>query len=233
MDFGGAYINPGNTLTRRFAVRNGGEFDLTLLDNPAVSLTNNEGDRFSIETIAPDTTVSPQELPGHTFDLIFEPATEVGLHQALISISSNDPNNPVLEYEVQARSKAELEVTNTGVVQVVEGQSFVVELLLDEILPVNQDVTYKVWTNGVTQDDLLTPLEGTTTLLAGALNQQFTVETFDDDLVETTSNEAARVEFRIAPEGQLVGVDQYNDDVYFRIVDNDPDDLFKNGFESE
>jgi len=233
MDLGGAYINPGNTLTRRFAVRNGGEFDLTLLDNPAVSLTNNEGDRFSIETIAPDTTVSPQELPGHTFDLIFEPATEVGLHQALISISSNDPNNPVLEYVVQARSKTELEVTNTGVVQVVEGQSFVVELLLDETLPVNQDVSYKIWTIGVTQDDLLTPLEGTTTLLAGALNQQFTVETFDDDLVETTSNEAARVEFRIAPEGQLVGVDQFNDDVYFRIVDNDPDDLFKNGFESE
>ncbi len=238
IDLFGLLINSQVSLTQEFRIQNlGEESDLMLNSNPmVVNLTNLDGALFSVEEGNPDVVLSPGEHPGYVFDLNFVVEPPVGIKQALLDISSNDPEYPHFEFIVQARAMAEGRVAFNNMTDVIEGNDAIISLIIDELVPYDQEVNYEISLDDsdITQSDLITPLSGVFNIPANTLTYQFIIETVDDDDIESSSEcincEWMRVEFE--SQSQFIRF-RPNSSEYIKLLDNDADELFMNGFEPD
>ncbi|MCC5945458.1 MAG: choice-of-anchor D domain-containing protein, partial [Bernardetiaceae bacterium] len=96
-DFGSVESCVGTSFTRTFTITNIGSGDLSLTGTPLIDITGIGAAMFSLTT-PPANTVLPGE--NTTFVITYEP-TMVGLHEAVVTIDSNDPNVSNFTFAIQ------------------------------------------------------------------------------------------------------------------------------------
>ncbi|MCC5945177.1 MAG: BspA family leucine-rich repeat surface protein, partial [Bernardetiaceae bacterium] len=85
------------SFTRTFTINNTGDADLNLTGAPLVEITGAGAAMFNLTT-TPTTPVLP--AANTTFVITYTPTT-VGIHEATVSITSNDPNTPSFNFAIQ------------------------------------------------------------------------------------------------------------------------------------
>ncbi|MFY0675158.1 MAG: choice-of-anchor D domain-containing protein, partial [Bacteroidia bacterium] len=95
-DFGGAPLN--GTISNTFTINNKGDALLTLANEGLVSISGIGASNFTVT--ANPLSDSLKVLESVTFTIEFEPS-ELGIHQALVSIGSNDADEPNYTFSIQ------------------------------------------------------------------------------------------------------------------------------------
>ena len=109
-DFGSSVVGSG-PVTRTFTIVNIGTSALTLYEEPRVRITGPGADHFTV-------TTQPDEMVGSdsgrtTFTIAFEPS-ELGLHTATVSFSTNDADEGLFTFDVQGTGMREFDISENG-----------------------------------------------------------------------------------------------------------------------